>query len=306
MPSVSSIDDRPRPVPAWYAPLLAAILVGATLYGLLSDTAYRVADDVAAQGRGQDLLTLMAVPVLLWAAGRARAGSFRAHLVWVGLLLYVAYTYASYAFGVPFNAAFLLYVAALGLASYGLLDGLLRIDVDAVAPAFADTPRRETSVVLLVSGALFAFVWLADVVTALPDGLPEARMAYDLPNPIHVLDLAWLIPAVVATGVLLRRRHPAAGVLAAVLLIKLLTLSLAIAYMVAFTVADGGAVDPVVTTVFATLGVAAAWLLSIGHRRLGAVHDPWLAHSIFFIDRSHPSAGGSCPSGRRRGQGARR
>lgn len=284
---VGVTDQRAlRQLPPWYPWLLAAILVGATLYGLLGETAYRVADDVAAQGRGQDLLTLMVVPVLLWAAARARAGSFRAHLLWLGLLVYLAYTYASYAFGVPFNAAFLLYVAALGLASYGVLDGLLRIDVGAVAPAFADTPRRAVSTLLLASGLLFMVVWLADIVPALDGGLPVSRMAYDLPNPIHVLDLAWLVPAVIATGVLLRREHGAAAVLAAVLLIKLLTLSLAVMAMVVFTLTDGGAVDPVVTTVFVVFGVTAAWLLTVGNRRLGPVGDRWLTRSIWHDTRA--------------------
>lgn len=270
-----------RPLPVWFSLVLATVLIGATLYGLLADDAYRIADDVAAQGRGQDLLTLLTVPVLIWGAVRARAGSLRAHLVWLGLLLYVTYTYISYAFGVPFNAAFLLYVAATGLGSYGLLDGLLRIRVGAVAPAFARAPRRGVSTVLFVSAALFCLAWLSDIVPALVGGLPDSRMAYDLPNPIHVLDLAWLIPVVVATAVMLRRRRPAADVLAAVLLVKLLTLSIAIVFMVGFMVAGGEAIDPVVTAMFVALGAAAGWLLVRGARRMDAVDAPWLTASIW-------------------------
>jgi hypothetical protein len=58
---------------------LAGVLVGATLYGLLSERAYRT-------------------------------GSLPGHLLWLGLLGYIAYTYLVYAFGVPHNSAFLLYV----------------------------------------------------------------------------------------------------------------------------------------------------------------------------------------------------
>lgn len=272
----------PLPLPLWYSWLLALVLVGATLYGLFVDDAYRVAHDVAAQGRGQDLLTLLTVPVFIRAAVHARSGSLRAHLIWLGLLLYVTYTYMSYAFGVPFNAAFLLYVAAAGLGSYALLDGLLRIDVGAVAPAFTHAPRRAVATVLVVSAALFALAWLSDIVPALlAGGLPVSRMAYDLPNPIHVLDLAWLIPLVVATAVMLRRRHPAADVLAAVLLVKLLTLSIAIVFMVGFMLVGGDAIDPVVTTMFVALGVAAGWLLVRGGRRMDAVTRPWLTTSIW-------------------------
>ncbi len=75
-------------LPVWYSLLLAVPLTAATGYGLLSADAYRTPADIAAQGRGQDLLTLLTVPLLLWAARRARAGSLRAHLLWLGLMLY--------------------------------------------------------------------------------------------------------------------------------------------------------------------------------------------------------------------------
>ena len=257
-----------RPLPLWYSIALGALLVGATLYGLLATYAYRVADDVAAQGRGQDLLTLLVVPVLIWAASAAHRGSFRAHLLWLGLLAYVTYTYASYAFGVPFNDAFLLYVAALGLASFGLVIGLVRIDVAHVAPAFSATPRRSAAWLLFVSGGAFAVLWLSDIVGALPGGLPESRMAYDLPNPIHVLDLAWLIPVAILTGVLLLRSGPAGPVLAAVLLVKLLTLSVAILFMAGFMAAGGEAIDVGMVGVFGVLGVVVAILLGVGATKM--------------------------------------
>jgi hypothetical protein len=44
----------------------------------------------------------------------------------------VAYSYLMYVVA-PFNDVFLLYVAAIGLASYGLLNGLVRLDIRAAA-----------------------------------------------------------------------------------------------------------------------------------------------------------------------------
>ena len=52
-----------------------------------------------------------------------------------------AYTCVIYGVS-PFNDAFLLYVATIGLASYGLLDGLMRLDISAVAPAVVSWCRR--------------------------------------------------------------------------------------------------------------------------------------------------------------------
>ena len=43
----------------------------------------------------------------------------------------------------PINTMFLGYGAILGLAASATLDGLLRVDMAAVSPAFSDAPRRS-------------------------------------------------------------------------------------------------------------------------------------------------------------------
>ncbi len=276
-----------RPLPVWYSAMLGLALVVATLYGLLSEDAYRVADDVVAQGRGQDLLTLLSVPVLLLTAQAARRGSLRAHLVWCGLMMYVAYSYAVYAFGIPYNDVFLLYVAALGMAAFGMLDGMLHLRVYVVAPAFDPTPRRGTAWLLLSAGGVFALLWLSDVLQAFPGGLPETRLAYDLPNPVYVLDLAFVIPLVIATGLLLLRGHPSGPVLGAVLLCKLLTLSLAVLSMIGFVITGGDSLssdDLVVSVMFAVVAAVSSGLLIVGNRRLLPVGEPWLRQSIWSAD----------------------
>lgn len=122
---------------------LAVVLVAATVYGLLAD-GYRETPARALLGatlRGQDLLTLLTVPALLVTTVMARRGRLRAHLVSLGILLYVPYTYLMYV-DVPYNDAFLLYVAAIGLGAYLFFEGLLRLDVEAIEGAFAQVPRR--------------------------------------------------------------------------------------------------------------------------------------------------------------------
>jgi hypothetical protein len=77
-------------------------------------------------------VTLLTVPLLAWSAYRARAGSLRMHLLWLGLMLYYAYSYIIYAFS-PYNDMFLLYVALIGMSFYALLDGLFRLELRAIA-----------------------------------------------------------------------------------------------------------------------------------------------------------------------------
>jgi hypothetical protein len=277
---VSAEPDRPvasagRALPVWYSLLLAVPLTVATVYGLAADDAYRTSADIAAQGRGQDLLTLLTVPLLVWVGGRARTGSLRAYLLWVGLMLYYVYSYLMYALATPYNDAFLAYVAALALSGYGLLNGLVRVDVRAVRPAVGWLPRRALGWYLFVVGAGFAVLELTPILSALPGGVPSGGFAPGMPNPVYALDLTLFLPLCVATAALLWRDHPAGPVLAALVLAKKATLGLAILSMVVFQVAADEPVSPVMTVVFAAITGVDLALLAVGAARMRPVAG-WL------------------------------
>jgi hypothetical protein len=137
--STASGSDGGRPLPLWYSLVLGGVLVAATLYGLLVEGAYPTPDGVRPTLpetlRGQDVVTLLAALTLVWGAFRARAGSLAGHIVWLAVMLYVAYSYLMYVVA-PYNDVLLLYIAAIGLATYGLINGLVRLEPSAVAAAF--------------------------------------------------------------------------------------------------------------------------------------------------------------------------
>lgn len=275
---------KPQVLPLGYTVGLAAVLLAVTLYGLLVEGAYRVPlgvrESLPETLRGQDMLTLLTVPILLWASVRARAGSLRAHIVWLALLFYVAYTYLMYVV-TPFNDVFLLYVAAIGLASFGLLNGLVRIDVTVASAAFSRFPRRGLSVFLLAVGALFVALWLAQILPAIPGGVPDGLIVYDIPNTVHVLDLAIVLPLMIATGVLLFRGHQVAPVLATLLLVKMTTVGLALMFMNGFVYAGGGQLNVAETAIWGVIVVAGtAWLLMV-MRRVRRVPDGWLRPGVW-------------------------
>jgi hypothetical protein len=151
---------------------LVAAVAGLAMPGLYRDPAVLVP-----QARGQDLVTLVAgVPLLVGALVAARRGSARAHLLWLGALGYLAYTYTSYAFGARFNALFLVYVALMDVTLYALALGLTATDAPALAARFSPrAPTRRVGGFLIAVSALMAFVWLADVVpAALLGSVPQA------------------------------------------------------------------------------------------------------------------------------------
>lgn len=257
--------------------LLALVLIAATLYGLFSGRAYRLDRALQLESRAQDVLTLAIVPVLIWAGRRSSVGSPRGHLLWLGLLGYIAYTYLIYAFGVPHNSAFLLYVTALTLSIAALIDGIARIDVRKV-------PLRAHAGVgwfLIVVGIAFASLWLSDIVPAIGGGLPGTVNVGELPYPVYVADLAIALPAVIATGVALVRGHIAAPVLGAIVLIKVLTMGLAIWAMAIGLLVNGRQPNWPVAGLFAVMIAVCTTVLRRGAGTLGTPGPGWLRPSIW-------------------------
>jgi hypothetical protein len=113
----------------WLTAPIAALLAVAAVSELLVEGLLRGTPYFLAQAVGQDVVTLaVALPALVAGAVLARLGSERGRLVWLGVLVYLVYTYAIYAFQVRFNALFLVYVALLGCSLYALIGGLATTD----------------------------------------------------------------------------------------------------------------------------------------------------------------------------------
>jgi hypothetical protein len=281
-PALRRRDGGPPPLPLTV--LLAMVLFAATTFGLFVDGAYPAPDGVRPTLpetlRGQDLVTLLAAIALLWGGVRARRGSLAGHLVWLAVCLYVPYTYLMYVVA-PYNDALLVYIAALGLGLVLLLDGLFRLNAAALAPAFVDVPRRGVAWFLLAVATLFATLWLTDILRVWPGGVPDSLFTYDIPSIVHVLDLGIVLPLLALTGVMLLRGHPMGPVLAAMLLVKTVTLGLALLSMNAFVAASGGSVDPAEPVIWAAVVVVAGAWLVVGARRLRRPDPPWLRPTLW-------------------------
>jgi hypothetical protein len=191
----------------------AAVLAGTgSVTGLLApELIYgRETPSLFNAGIAQDLVNLFLVaPLMLILTVHASQGRRRSWLCLIGFLAFTAYNYAIYAFSIHFGPLFLLWVAVFGLslfAAAGSLAALLRPDVEATFP---DQPVRLPAWFLIAMAAMFALLWMSQIV---PDLLARrastSAAIWDVPtDPVHVLDLAIFLPAVCASGVLLLRRH---------------------------------------------------------------------------------------------------
>jgi hypothetical protein len=194
--------------------IVAAVLaVAGNILALSYGTIYaRLTPAFLPQALAQDIASLTIVsPVWLILAVLALRGSLRAYLLWLGVLTFTVYNYVIYTFSVPFGALFPLWIAVFGLSLYGLIGGVTSADHEIVQSSFT-SPRAVKIVAwfMIVTGILFALLWLSEDVPALLAGnTPQSVVDMNVPtNPVHVLDLSFFLPAVIITGVLLLKRRP--------------------------------------------------------------------------------------------------
>ena len=230
------MSPRSTTIWLWLTAPIAVLLAVAAGSGLFVDGLYRDSPSLVAQAIGQDVVTLVvALPALVICAILASRGSERGRLIWLGVLGYVVYTYATYAFGIRFNPMFLVYVALLGCSLYALIGGLATTDFEALKMRFAQrrTPVKVASVFLAVVAILFYFVWLSEAAPAVLMGeVPQSVIEDGTPtNVIHVVDMAWLLPGMLLSALWLWRKRAIGYALAGVLLTLLALLVLAIVAM---------------------------------------------------------------------------
>ena len=197
----------------WLSSTAALLAAAGSVVGLAAaDRVYgQETDTLADQAAAQDVVGLTIVAPLLGVLGVGAArGSLRAYLGWSGCLAFTAYNYAIYTVSIQFGPLFLVWVAVLGLSVFALVGGLSTLPAATVKTRFAARALMLPAWFVIAVGGLFALLWLSEIVPDLLAGDPSRSATdWDVPtNPVHILDLALFLPAVVTSGVLLLRRHP--------------------------------------------------------------------------------------------------
>jgi hypothetical protein len=256
--------------------LVAALVLVASLVGLVVDGIYTGAVSTAEMLRGYDLVAaVVVVPSLVVAAHLARRGSVAARLFTVSLLAYLVYTYAYYLFGTGFNDVFLLHAAIFGTALVALVLAITTIDVMSVAERFS--PRTRVRGIASVLGALaFALggMWIYFAVNnAVTGNVPAGSQLVETDTIVHLgmaLDLTLLVPLYAVAAVLLWRHAASGYVLAAVALVAgvlhQVSYVVAMPLQVAANVPEAVNYDPIEPVIVLLYLVATALLLR-GARR---------------------------------------
>lgn len=212
----------------------------------------------------QDAVTLvLGIPLLGLSIILYRRGSLRGGLLLTGVLLYFLYNYASMALGAAYNNLFLVYVALFSISFFACMLAFAGFDVEALPSHFAKNVQwRGISIFLIVSGLILFSVWLfLSILPALLEGTAPMLESYTT-QITWVVDMGILAPALIVTGLLLRRRAAVGYLLASTLVIFSAVLGIQLAAMGIVQFAAGlfgvGQLIGMVAT-FAILALFALW-----------------------------------------------
>ncbi len=212
----------------------------------------------AREGMVWDAINLaVGAPLLAVAIVLTARGSLRGRLLLAGLLFYFFYVYLSLMAGYALNAMFLVYVAVIGLGAVAFFATLGGIDVGGlparISPRF---PRRVFIGFALTVSVILTVLWLGRILPVLRTGRfpPELAGVHTLIS--QGLDLGLVVPLMLATAVLLRRRAPWGYVLAAVSLTYGLLMSLAIPAWIVVPLVQDGRINPVEAAPFLAISLA--------------------------------------------------
>jgi hypothetical protein len=286
--------DRPPGggLTTWWTAVVALGIVVASAYGLLAAEPYRDLPAATVLGaKAQDVCSLV-VAVALLVLVRQPLVTPMLHLVRLGLLAYVVYSYAIYLTGLPMNRVFLVYVVIESAAGAALLDGLLRLREPGWPRIGSRALERGTGWMLVVVGALFAMLWLSTLVPFAVGGpAPEPEGVGGAPYPVFVLDLVVVLPCVVAVGILLLRGRAVGGPLAVVALVKIVTLFTALWAGPAAVLVTGGTlkVGPDAGPSLLLLALS-AWLVTRWLRALDPDPNAYLRPHLWGDDVARPEA----------------
>ncbi|MDF2839776.1 MAG: hypothetical protein K0Q99_547 [Clostridia bacterium] len=188
---------------------------------------------VATQGIAQDIVTLVVgLPLLLISLYMYRKGSFKGKLLLTGTIGYFLYTYTSYCFVWMYNSFFLIYVFLMSASLFAFILTMMSFDFDKLDSYFdKKLPIRLLGGFLIFFGVMIGLMWIGRIVPPLMKGNLPIGLEHYSTLVIQAMDLGFIVPVSILSGVLVMKRRPFGYLLSSVIYMKGITLATAVTAM---------------------------------------------------------------------------
>ena len=188
---------------------------------------------IATQGIAQDIVTMvLGIPLLLIALYSYRRDSLKGRLLLTGTIGYFLYTYASYCFVWMYNSFFLIYVALMSASFFAFVLTMMSFDIENLRACFKEElPVKRLGGFSILFGVMIALMWIGKIVPALLQGTLPAGLDHYPTLIIQALDLGFIVPAAILSGILLMKKRPFGYLLSSIIYMKGITMATAVTAM---------------------------------------------------------------------------
>ncbi|MFL2094699.1 hypothetical protein [Marinilactibacillus psychrotolerans] len=170
--------------------------------------------------------------ILIYSLILSNKDSLKGRFFLTGTLGYFLYSYASYSFVAMYNNFFLIFVALMGLSFFGFIINVTSFNLESLKEIFSNLAHKKyLSYSTIIFGMAIGLMWLARLLPALSTGIPDGLEHYTT-LPIQALDLGIIVPATIISGILLYREKTLGYLLNPIIIIKGITILMAIDAMV--------------------------------------------------------------------------
>jgi len=201
---------------------------------------------------------VLAIPLLLASLVLTNKGSFRGRLMLTGTLGYFLYTFMSYTFLWNYNPLFIVYVMLMSMSLYAFILSLMSFELAKVPSQFSDRlPVKFLAGFQFFVGTAIGLMWLAKIApTVMGDAVPAGLEHYTT-LVIQGMDLGFLVPTAILSGVMLLGRRPMGYLLTSVIVVKGVTMLTALSAMIGHMALMGVAMHPIEMAMFPVFNLLA-------------------------------------------------
>lgn len=189
---------------------------------------------MASQAIAQDVVTiLVGIPMLMVSLCLFRKGRLKGKILLGGTLAYFLYTYTSYSFTSMYNALFLVDVALMSLSFFAFVWIMMSFDMDTLAESFGEKmPVKSIAGFLLFLGTAIGLMWIGKIASPFVTGAAPAGLEHYTTLVIQAMDLGFIVPVSILSGILLLKRNAFGLLLSAIICVKGLTMLTALTAMI--------------------------------------------------------------------------
>jgi len=214
--------------------VISALSLIAAMSGVLKPDLYGkvISSDFLPGIIAQDLTTIISVLLLLYLGLRTTAADFKKQIFAVSLIAYSFYGYGIYAIERVYTPLYLVYLAVTALSFWCIVFFAIQIKREVIRQiTTSKLIRYLSSGCLIFTAVLFYSLWTTSLLPLMRAG-EKIEYLYS----IYILDIVFILPAVILCARLLIKKNPYGLIFSPILFLKAFTLL--------FSVGLGGLVKP--------------------------------------------------------------